>query len=274
MGRTHLLTNVSHGLYKAWYSVHEPICRTIGRVNQPTGAVCAMVMLEGVSMARCVRYAQLTYSNITTLPQVNSFTNHPSHVRPVLFFHGAVGTSSYLGDLVVAVSHHAPVFLLDLGGGGATEAKRQRVLEEIQRIQSLWSGHFMLASPPPRVDFVAHSMGAGVAFSCAFDPATSIVDANTGAVSQKDPSRPLQPHPAVGKLVLIANPSTSKELTQLGSIGKVRDTFNILAEFDALMGSKMPPAIAPEQCRVLSAGHIGIVFDASLPGVVQSCLQH
>lgn len=243
-------------IYESYFSAGKKIVEGFSAINQRVlGVLLGSVVLETPALARGFVYGY-RYGNTPESYGFNTIRPTHSDQRPVLLFHGAIGTWNYLGDLATAINKtERPVYVMSLGSGEPTAAQCYQVHDTMDRIQQDYVAQF--GKSPDGIDFVAHSMGANLAIYSSFDKeqCASIAEGFS-------PGDQPKANPMVGKVITLANPTDAQELSWLQSIGKSQDIFNVVARYDALMGHKEPAlAATPSQFSDSNAGHVGIVFD-------------
>ncbi len=191
-----------------------------------------MLLTEPHILCKALWYTKRTYAKDPLKYGFNTVTDEQKDHRPVLLFHGAVGSWNYLGDLAKNLKEAAiPVFVINLGMQLSPEERQRQVVAKIDEIQNIYLQKFGKA---PKVDLVAHSMGAFTAFDAARSEA----------------------HPRIGKVITLAMPSSAEEVAQVSAL------YNINAQFDALMGYKQCALVGErsKQAYEVPSGHVGIVF--------------
>ena len=255
-------------IYEVWFSVMKRIVEFFNRQISPAlGATFGLIALEGHTLVRAGWHTFKKYRNPAETYGFNSINpNAQIGSRPVLLIHGAAGSWNYMGDLATSLrSRNISVFVIDLGTGQPTDAKRQAILEKITTIQELYRTQFNTPDTIP-VDLVSHSMGGNVAVASAFSTENSSFN-NEGDLTFT--SNPIA-NPNIGKIVTLALPSNATEVNWFRQAAKVDDLFNINAKYDALMGHKR---CAVENPVEIDAGHIGIVYQAPAQEAVANILQ-
>jgi len=239
-------------LYSAYFSVNSAIVRCYKRVGLPTlGAIHGMLSLESGAIARGLRYTKKKYAKTPESFGLNTFFESDKGKTPILMLHGAAGSWNYMGDVAVSLREKGrPVFVVDMGGGIASEEKRLLVHSQIEEIREKYQKQFGMACPD--IDLVAHSMGGVTAYNASFDTSTSAVTATGDLEFSGDPIA----KEGIGRVYTMALPYSSSEVLNFEAIGKGDKIFTLLAKYDALMGDKESAA----RSRSVNAGHIGIVF--------------
>ncbi len=149
--------------------------------------------------------------------------------RHVLLMHGAAGNWRYMYDLSQYLTMRGiQVSVINTGGGEATEEKRALVARKIAEIRARYTKKDML---PPKIDLVAHSLGGYLALF-------SAVQGGKIIQGELQETTPVTSHPHIGKLITLAMPYNSAERQLLKKAGKIDETYNIIARYDALMGQK------------------------------------
>ena len=250
-------TNLSQRVYQAWFGAMNWCGNRARPVSPALSAVMSMLTLEGHTLARTVWATWVKYRGAPEKFGLDTFRDEDRGHSPVLLLHGAAGSWHYLGDLAMRLQRQGrSVHVLTLGAGGPTEEKRARVLEKVAQIRTAYLTRF--GEEAPAVDLVAHSMGGNIALHSTFSTETTRVDAKGNLQATAPPTA----NPHIGKLITVALPTDAKELGWLRTAGKAGQVFNVIAQYDAIMGWKKS-AVAEEcplQAETVSAGHVGIVF--------------
>ncbi len=260
-----IIRPVAQFIYNVWFTTNSWLVGQLNkRVHEAVGASLGMLSLEGHTLARAGIDTLYRYRKDPTeygLDQVNP--EEKRGFNPILLIHGAAGNWRYMGDMARSlVDKGYSVFVINLGGGGPTDEKRDAVHAKLDEIQALYRDR-------RPVDIVAHSMGANTALYSSFRAGS--VTLQEGNMVQ-DPFRVQGADRRIRKVVNLANPTSAEEKALLDAAGKTRDVYNITASHDALMGHKTC-ALSPTHRDELSAGHIGIVYNPDVADAVDARLQ-
>lgn len=249
---------VYQGLRAAHFHVVSGAVKTLNAVGlQAIGAMVGMLALEPGTLVKATKHSYWDYRGEPEQYQLDAYVA-AAEKRPILLLHGAAGSWNYMGDLATELKNKGyPVFVISLGMGIPGEDERQRVMHKIEAIRNLYLNNNEEA---PRVDLVAHSMGANVALAAAFTPDTvGLVD---GSITHTHAIPGANANDYVGKVITLANPTEEHELEMFREALKAGDLYNITAKYDALMGHKTPALT--ERIHELDAKHIDIVYHQNL----------
>lgn len=219
------------------------------------GVGLGMVLTESHVLIKAAWHTKRKYAKE---PAEYGFNMAHNNGRPVLLFHGAVGSWNYLGDLATDLKKAKfDVFVTNIPAGLSSDEKRRLAVAKITEIQKIYTDTVGRA---PKVDLVAHSMGAFTALQTAFSEESTSITENDELKLKAGST--WTANPQIGKIVTLAMPSDAKEVAYMERIGKVGELFNINAQYDALMGHKRCALVEErsKQAVELDAGHVGIVF--------------
>lgn len=246
---------IKRNIYEVYFNAIDQSVRAVSRRGYRALAVTAgMILTEAPTLIRAGVYTAIYRKNVQQygidLAKVDSTCRH------VLLLHGAAGSWHYMRDLTNFLrKEKIQVSIIDLGGGEATQEKRSLVISKIQQIRGRYSQLNMTA---PKIDIVAHSLGGYLGLA-----ATILGGTIKDGELQEDETIMANPH--VGKLITLAMPYNAKECAMLKKADKIDETFNIIAQYDALMGTK-EQALSKKNSYVADAGHIGIVYSQEAIG--------
>jgi len=250
--------------YIQWFNINNTITGIFRSLSPAIAAIYAMISLE--LPAVLPSFYEIAYAKSGT-PETYGFKqiSKDSLACPISLLHGAAGSWNYLEPLASKLKEEGrSIFPLDLGFGGNTVEKRKLVLEEIQKIQKIF---YEVHQKETKVDIVAHSMGGNIAFSALFEESCCLINSEgepnflTNAIE----------NPNVQKVVTIAMPYEIAQVEKIQSIKKENKVFNILAQYDGIVGHKVS-ALEDSQKIIVPAGHIGIVFDENVPKIIENFL--
>lgn len=243
-------STISATIYTLYFKAVKCFVEALSAMHlRPVGVSLGMLFSEFSTLAKASYYHLFRYTKVAQEYGLNQVIQDRP---PVLLLHGAAGSWSYLHDLAQSLKAEGfSVFVMSLGSPHPTEEKREIILQKIEEIRDLYE-------VAPQVDLVAHSMGGYLALYSTLSQASTTIDDEKGEIVCTQ-DQPLQIDERIGRVVTLAMPYDAKERDLLVQAGKVADVYNVLAEYDALMGHKAC-ALDEEHAQVVNAGHIGIVF--------------
>ncbi len=252
-------------LYEVHYSLVKNFIHLATFCNcRPIGLAIGTLALE-LSSALCMVGRRLRYSKQPKHYGINHFRASHKGKNPVILLHGRMSHWVDLMDLALSIKFaNIPVFFISLQNQHPTESDRHRINEEVEKIQNLYREEFN--EDCPLIDIVGHSLGGDMALYSAFAPGCSIIERG----NLKFMSEP-QPNPPIGRIITLGMPTNSLEIDWIWAAGKKREIFNIVAKFDAIMGSKECALIhkKPKQVLEIDTGHLGILNMATYIQVMQ-----
>lgn len=241
-----------HNFYSLYFKLVRRFIDLTTRYNcRPLGLAIGTVFLELSSAVNAVG-RRLYYKN----PHhhgFNSFSHYHKGKSPVILIHGRLGRWSDLMDLALSLQcANIPVFLIKLENSSVPlESERRQINVEIIRIQTLYGAEFN--EDCPRIDIVGHSLGGHLALYAAFTRQCSFIEDGTLKFTGNPES-----NPSVGKVITLGMPTNACEIKWIWAAGKKCDIFNIVAKFDAIIGTK-ECALLPSQVMEVDAGHLGLL---------------
>ena len=253
------IQNIGKALYNKWFQINDVAGTFLRKHSLITAAALhGMFSLESLTLAKVTWKTLVTYSKKPKTYGLNQIPKN-SNQNPVLLIHGAAGTWNYMGDLAKSLSSQGiPVFVIDLGGGPASNEKRKAVHKKIKAIQKLYE---KAGKTIPKVDIVAHSLGGSLAYASAFKKSCSTIDSsgNLSFLNNKVPEAKTR----IRKIITLALPTDQTEINHIKTIGKLNDLYNITAKYDLLVGHK-PCALKTELKEhetEINTTHVEIVYN-------------
>lgn len=239
----HPICKLSLKIYETYFYAMKGLVEGLSkRGYREIGVLAGMMLTETPAVLRALAYTIIFRKQPKWEPSEGA--------KHVLLMHGALGNCRYMHDLATYLEKRGiKVSVIDTGTGEASNEKWKQVFAKVVEIRE----SYLEKGVYPKIDIVAHSMGGyqGL-FSMFANP-----EIKEGKVTNREE---LRPQGMVGKLITLAMPLDQEEADLLRRVDKLKDTYNINAKYDALMGHKTP-ALDPQHNSEVSAGHIGIIYN-------------
>ena len=176
-------TGLMDSVYDKWFSTNKGMIDKLKTMEAPgpaLGAIQGMVVLEPHTLVRSAWYQNFRFAGSPQNYGFETLEGTNSTQPPVLLLPWGLGSWHYLGDLAKTLKQAGvPVFMVNVGAGGPTDAKLKMVKEKIAEIMAQYPN-----SNPPAVDIVAHSMGANLGVAAAYQEGSTFFDAGGNLVSK------------------------------------------------------------------------------------------